>query len=325
MNYNNIKVLISTLVVTTTLLLTVAVFTTTTHAAQICSGASAQEALEGIASSGNVVKENSKYYGQVLLEEAYMTSSYGCSPEGTTVSVTYQAKVVNIQTSPGVFEDFFLGSQKTVQASFTWTDEDNHDLGGFYRTEALRIPDSDWTRSFENEVVEIHSISTEVSGHTVVHDSNRYYSELMSYDAATQRPAPIASKRTSARKMTGTGGIRPGYITCIVAKRDNCGSQNTEARRGLGMNVTTDTDNSAPTQEKPETVNDTETTSEQNTQKEEKSQLTVVEDTDEDTDTTEENNEESTYEDQSFDFQMKYPVGKKRGPITAADRYATTS
>ena len=171
----------------------------------------------------------------------------------------------------------------------------------------INLPRYDWTTSFEGAFL----------GITIMHPygddtpTDQFIGTNLSYDAS-KRPK---KSETSVTKTVGggSGGLRPGYITCLVAERDGCGTMNPEARTMIGMRTetpaeTVDTQETAPAATQKSTVVRVE---EDTTETNERPTETVIAQND----SADSNDSEET----SSVPQLKYQVSKRGRRMTEID------
>ncbi|MCY4576914.1 MAG: hypothetical protein OXB96_00565 [Candidatus Kaiserbacteria bacterium] len=135
----------------------------------------------------------------------------------------------------------------------------------------ISLPNDDWGVSFTDAYIIVRFYSDNAS------DSVADAGYEMTYTASKN------AQNSAGKSDQGTGAMRPGYITCVVAGRDNCGSTNTEVRRELGMG---DNDTPEPMQERQttqeterpvDTADDTADTEEEHARSDKESQDSDVE------------------------------------------------
>ena len=133
------------------------------------------------------------------------TSGLNCE----TIYVQFMLEVLNDEMQ---YEFVNLGKKKAIS--------ENRDS-----ILTITFPQRDWT-SFENE-----NLWVKLTNPANSDDSREaLLGSLVSY---------TSSKRSGTKSVTGYGGLRPGYITCLVAERDDCGTVNPQARGMIGMSTET--------------------------------------------------------------------------------------
>ena len=169
----------------------------------------------------------------------------------------------------------------------------------------ITIPGNDWEKSFTETDVVVRVKPGHPSRWTDQNDGNDI---PVAYGASYT--APKNAKRSGTKSVgKDSGGLRPGYITCVVAERGTCGTVNHDARTQIGMSTDTPTET-------------TEETAPAATQKATVVRVETKEDTTETVETDErptENTQTVLVQDETNDSEggsgvphLKYPVKRNR-------------
>lgn len=207
-----------------------------------------------------------------------------CAQHGSKVS--YQFFLVKTENGPE--EHIPLGKKDTINAN-----------SGIV---TLTVPGKDWRKGFNDleeapggYIVEVHfddGVDEVIVGHHLLY-------------------TPV--EKNSAESIgRDSGGLRPGYITCVVAERGTCGTVNSQARKTIGMRTDTPTETKEITETKETTPTETQKST---TVRVEKDTTETVETDERPTviaqDDTADQNETADSENTSPAPQLKYPVSKK--------------
>lgn len=284
MNYTINKTLISVLILAIVVLLTATHVNAQSQRANECFQLRS-EVLEGTvdADLGTIKPLN-------LNEESHLMkfgvdSMDDCAQHGRKVS--YQFYYIETTEDGRPQKKIALGKRHTAIA----------DLG----IVTLKVPGDDWRKSFTNKSVSVFfdqaSIGTEVGHH-------------LSYTA----------ERNSTKSIgRDSGGLRPGYITCVVAERGTCGTVNHDARTVIGMSTDSSTETekvaeTTPAETQKPTVVRVEKDTTETVETDERSTVIAQDD-------TADQDETADSENTSPVSQLKYPVAKKGRLMSDVDYF----